>query len=224
MALKHQVGLRIRDLRRKAGYTQDELAERVGKSTQAISQIERGEIGASVETIDSISKALGSPPSSMFPSNRSGTTEKSARANETKPDPIDIRVGSTVRLLRCSQKISQKRLGEHLGVSFQQIQKYEKGDNRMGAATLYRIALFFGTSIEDLFAHVDSEAVGKTRSSPNGKMTVARAHMTPVPMIELPGGTMDKDLIHLAANYQRIKDARTRAAIKHLVKQLATHV
>ncbi len=140
-----------------------------------------------------------------------------------KPDPIDVRVGSTVRLLRCSQKISQRRLGEHLGVSHQQIQKYEKGDNRIGAATLYRIALFFGTSVEVLFAHVDSGKTDKRQSSPNGKMSKPMTPVTLVPLIELPGGAIDKDLVHLAANYQRIKDARTRAAIKHLVKQLAAH-
>ena len=72
MALKHQVGMRIRDLRRAAGLTQDELAERADRSTQTIAKIERGEIGASIETIDAISKAVGSPPAMMFPSTRTG--------------------------------------------------------------------------------------------------------------------------------------------------------
>ena len=149
--------------------------------------------------------------------------EKPIQSSQTNPDPIDIRVGSTVRLLRCSQRISQKRLGEHLGVSFQQIQKYEKGFNRISAATLYRIALFFDTQVEDLFAHVDKTTLGKEQSSLNGKSISPRTHVTSIPIIKFSDGPSDQDLIELVADFQRIEDVGARDAIKRLIKRLVTY-
>src|SRR5215470_14633942 len=61
-------------------------------------------------------------------------------ANKKQPNPIDIHVGSRVRLRRMMLGMSQERLGESLGITFQQIQKYEKGTNRIGASRLQHIA------------------------------------------------------------------------------------
>ncbi len=61
-------------------------------------------------------------------------------ANKKQPNPIDIHVGSRVRLRRMMQSMSQEKLGESLGITFQQIQKYEKGTNRIGASRLQHIA------------------------------------------------------------------------------------
>ncbi|MCB1420019.1 MAG: helix-turn-helix transcriptional regulator [Notoacmeibacter sp.] len=60
--------------------------------------------------------------------------------NKKKPNPIDIHVGSRVRLRRNMLGMSQEKLGEALGITFQQIQKYEKGTNRVGASRLQAIA------------------------------------------------------------------------------------
>ena len=57
-----------------------------------------------------------------------------------KPNPIDVHVGSRVRLRRMMTGMSQEKLGEHLGITFQQIQKYEKGTNRIGASRLQSIS------------------------------------------------------------------------------------
>jgi transcriptional regulator with XRE-family HTH domain len=61
-------------------------------------------------------------------------------ADKKKPNPIDTHVGSRVRLRRMMLGMSQERLGEQLGITFQQIQKYEKGTNRIGASRLQHIA------------------------------------------------------------------------------------
>jgi transcriptional regulator with XRE-family HTH domain len=61
-------------------------------------------------------------------------------AEKKKPNPIDTHVGSRVRLRRMMLGMSQERLGEQLGITFQQIQKYEKGTNRIGASRLQHIA------------------------------------------------------------------------------------
>lgn len=59
--------------------------------------------------------------------------------NKKKPNPVDVHVGSRVRLRRTMLGMSQERLGEALGITFQQIQKYEKGLNRIGASRLQKI-------------------------------------------------------------------------------------
>ena len=60
--------------------------------------------------------------------------------NKKKPNPIDIHVGSRIRLRRNMLGMSQEKLGESLGITFQQIQKYEKGTNRVGASRLQAIS------------------------------------------------------------------------------------
>lgn len=60
--------------------------------------------------------------------------------NTKSPNPIDVHVGARIRLRRMMVDMSQTVLGEHLGITFQQIQKYEKGTNRVGASRLQAIA------------------------------------------------------------------------------------
>src|ERR1700756_2733344 len=65
-----------------------------------------------------------------------GTEDKGPR----RPNPIDIHVGSRVRFRRMLLGMSQEKLGEKLGLTFQQVQKYEKGINRIGASRLQQIS------------------------------------------------------------------------------------
>ncbi len=64
------------------------------------------------------------------------------------PNPIDKHVGSRVRMRRMLVGMSQEKLGEALGLTFQQVQKYEKGTNRIGASRLHRIGTVLGVPIE----------------------------------------------------------------------------
>lgn len=67
------------------------------------------------------------------------------------PNPIDIHVGSRIRMRRTIVGISQEKLGEALGVTFQQVQKYEKGTNRVGASRLQRMAEVLNVQIGFFF-------------------------------------------------------------------------
>lgn len=79
-----------------------------------------------------------------------------ARADrESTPDPVDVAVGVRVRLLRKDRNMSQAALGEALGVSFQQVQKYERGANRISISTASRIARALGTTIPELVGEID---------------------------------------------------------------------
>jgi ribosome-binding protein aMBF1 (putative translation factor) len=65
------------------------------------------------------------------------TPRRPGRRKADRPDPTDVHVGSRVRLRRNMMGLSQEKLGEALGLTFQQVQKYERGANRIGASRLH---------------------------------------------------------------------------------------
>ena len=67
------------------------------------------------------------------------------------PNSIEVYVGSRVRMQRLVRGMSQEKLGEQLGVTFQQVQKYEKGTNRIGASRLQHIATVLGVPVSFFF-------------------------------------------------------------------------
>lgn len=77
------------------------------------------------------------------------------------PHPVDITVGNTVRELRIRKGVSQQALGDQIGVSFQQVQKYERGTNRMGSSRLVQIAEALGVQVEDLFRGINQANAAK---------------------------------------------------------------
>ena len=70
---------------------------------------------------------------------------------QKKPNPVDIHIGSRLKRRRDEQGMSQDTLGAHLGISFQQIQKYEKGTNRLAASRLFEIAEILKTPLAYFF-------------------------------------------------------------------------
>lgn len=68
-----------------------------------------------------------------------------------KPHEVDIRVGANLKTLRQQREFTQSELGEVLGITFQQIQKYEKGTNRISASKLFEIAQFFNIGVSSFF-------------------------------------------------------------------------
>ena len=71
-------------------------------------------------------------------------------SEDQRPDPIDVAVGHRIRVRRKWLGISQSTLADHLGVSFQQVQKYERGANRVSASMLVKIAQKLDTSVGEL--------------------------------------------------------------------------
>lgn len=74
-----------------------------------------------------------------------------ARKSEASADPVDIAVGARIRLLRKVRGLSQQALAEAAGVTFQQIQKYERGANRVSASMLSRIARTLQAPVAEMF-------------------------------------------------------------------------
>ena len=91
--------------------------------------------------------------------------------DEKSPNPIDVHVGKRIRARRKDVRVSQEKLAEQLGLTFQQIQKYEKGANRVSASKLYEIARALQASIEYFFRGLDDpsgavEGVAETDTRP----------------------------------------------------------
>ena len=85
-------------------------------------------------------------------------SDDATRQSVKKPNPTDVYVGSRVRMRRKMMGMSQEKLGERLGITFQQIQKYEKGTNRIGASRLQRIAEILEVPVSYFFPDQSSEA------------------------------------------------------------------
>lgn len=88
------------------------------------------------------------------------------KVKKTGPDPTDIYVGSRVRMQRLLNKMTQDKLGYLIGVTFQQVQKYEKGTNRISASRLQQIATVFKISSAFFFEGVPTIPGDKRRGEP----------------------------------------------------------
>ena len=102
----------------------------------------------------------------------------------TGPDPIDVAVGTRIRVQRRHLKISQDDLAQTLGLTFQQVQKYERGTNRVSASMLVRIAARLQTTVgslvgEDIVA--DQDATLLTALSTPGAIELLQAYGTATP-------------------------------------------
>lgn len=84
------------------------------------------------------------------------------RAPYNQPNQIDIHVGNVIRIRRVMLKMSQAELGKRLGLTFQQIQKYEKGLNRVGASRLWDISQVLDFPIEKFFASMDKDVINSS--------------------------------------------------------------
>jgi transcriptional regulator with XRE-family HTH domain len=82
------------------------------------------------------------------------------------PNPIDVHVGSRVRMRRMLVGLSQEKLGDRLGLTFQQVQKYEKGSNRVSASRLYQMAQILSVPVQFFFDDLPETAKGTFASSP----------------------------------------------------------
>jgi transcriptional regulator with XRE-family HTH domain len=117
--------------------------------------------------------------------------------------PIDILVGQNIRICRLQQRFSQTELGRRIGVTFQQVQKYEKGANRVGASRLTQIADVLGVPLLALFDG-SSTATQQTEPEDTPRALLANPHS-----------------LRLLQGFDRIGSDAARAALLQLVDALA---
>lgn len=134
--------------------------------------------------------------------------KKHMAENKKMPNPVDIHVGSRIRLRRNMAGMSQEKLGESLGITFQQIQKYEKGTNRVGASRLQAIASILEVPVSFFFQDVPSD-------TPAAGFADQQSTNYVVDFVSSTEG------LRLNRAFVRIADTKVRARIIDLVRALA---
>ncbi len=124
------------------------------------------------------------------------------------PNPVDIHVGTRVRLRRQLMKMSQEKLGDQLGVTFQQVQKYERGTNRVGASRLWRISQVLDVPVSFFYDGLGEDAPQEE---------FAEGDQTPI-VYEFINST---DGVSLAMAVSKIKHKAVRRQILELARSLA---
>ncbi len=137
---------------------------------------------------------------------------ESEERSSRRPNPMDIHVGSRVRLRRMLLGMSQEKLGEHLGLTFQQVQKYEKGVNRIGASRLFDLAKVLGVPVQ--FFYDDAP-------SAEGQAASATGFADRPPESFVVDFLTTREGLELNKAFVRVTDPRVRRSIVDLVRALA---
>ena len=120
-------------------------------------------------------------------------------------NPIDIQVGNRVRIRRMLIGMSQERLGDLLGLTFQQVQKYEKGVNRIGAGRLFEVSRILNVPVDFFYEGVAAQLVGNEQENA-------------APVMEF---VSSGEGLQLSLAFMKIKDTKVRKRVLDLVKSLS---
>jgi len=123
-----------------------------------------------------------------------------------KPNPTDRYVGARVRMRRLMLGMSQTALGNSLGVTFQQVQKYEKGTNRIGASRLQQIAGTLQVPVSFFFEELPGPSKGSVHAGPSPS--------------EVSAVLATSDGLALVEGFARIKSTKLRRRLVDLVERL----
>jgi transcriptional regulator with XRE-family HTH domain len=148
---------------------------------------------------------------SDVPVRRSGR----GRTPSGKPNPIDVHVGARVRLRRTLLGMSQEKLGEAIGLTFQQVQKYERGANRVGASRLFDLSRVLDVPVSFFFDDMsDDTSLQSPRMMVAGLVDEQAVSLDVDPMTK-------RETLELVRAYYRITDPQVRKRVFELAKALA---
>lgn len=129
-------------------------------------------------------------------------------ANDRTPNPVDLHVGARVRMRRKFLGISQEKLAYELGLTFQQVQKYERGANRISASKLFEISRALSAPVayffDGLSEQLPTDGFSETPSEQN-----------------VHGFLMTSEGLELAATFPKVRNAKFRRRVLELVRTLA---
>ena len=131
--------------------------------------------------------------------------------NRSGPDPVDLHVGAQVRARRVLLGLSQEKLADGLGITFQQVQKYERGSNRISASRLYYMARLLDVSVSFFFEGLEDARIARARgeAAPSGSIAGG----------EIPEDLMSrKETLSLLRYYYSITDSNLRQKFTELLK------
>lgn len=139
---------------------------------------------------------------------------KSGRSRGGKPNPVDVHVGSRVRLRRTLLGLSQEKLANALGLTFQQVQKYERGANRVGASRLFQLSRVLDVPVSFFFDDMPPEVSGRGGAARAGLAEPGQRRYEPDTLAK-------RETLELVRAYYRITDPTVRKKVFELVKGLA---
>ena len=137
-----------------------------------------------------------------------------SRVRRDGPHPVDVHVGGRIRQRRTLLGISQAALAEALCITFQQVQKYEKGKNRVGSSRLFEMSRIFDVPVEYFYEDMDTETAAATSRIDTGQPSshpVDSAERDPL---------NKRETLELVRAYYRITDPLVRKRVFELTKAL----
>ncbi len=141
------------------------------------------------------------------------TKAKSRRGRGTGiPNPVDVHVGARLRVRRTLLGMSQTTLGDAIGLTFQQVQKYERGSNRISASRLFALSRVLDVPIEYFFDDMPT-AVAASSPAQGGGRTKKPPRYEPDPMAT-------RETLQLVRGYYKIRDPQIRKRLFELTKAL----
>jgi len=140
-------------------------------------------------------------------------------SNKKNSNYIDLKIGQRLRVRRTSLGMTQEELGNTLNVTFQQIQKYERGINRISSAALYEISKALKTDI-NYFFDSDNNQLSQYNYSSNVSDNIKSAIHESQEVYETSNSA--NDIETLVQSYLNIKDAKVRESLLKLVKSLSS--
>ncbi|MDG1438385.1 MAG: helix-turn-helix domain-containing protein [Emcibacteraceae bacterium] len=126
---------------------------------------------------------------------------------KSSPDPVDIHVGARVRLRRTLLGISQEKLGKALGLTFQQVQKYERGANRIGSSRLFQLSRILDVPVSFFFDEMTTDTTKKADGMAEGNKQVFEVDKL-----------SRRETLELVRAYYKITDPTVRKKIFEMVK------
>lgn len=125
----------------------------------------------------------------------------------SEPHPVDIHVGNRMRMQRKLMGLSQEALARSIGVTFQQVQKYERGVNRMSASRLFDFAKVLQVPISFFFEGVETHASGMAEDD--------------APVFQHEAPVMSRDAVEVLRAFSQVREPALRRHIVNLVKAIA---
>ncbi|MBU6507752.1 MAG: helix-turn-helix domain-containing protein [Alphaproteobacteria bacterium] len=144
---------------------------------------------------------------------------RSRRGKSGHPNPIDVHVGARVRLRRTLLGMSQEKLGHAIGLTFQQVQKYERGTNRIGASRLHELAQVLDVPVAFFFE--DLNLPDGTPIGADGAVKPPKGLSEPADVFYGNEPIMRRETLELVRAYLRITDPQLRRRVFELAKAIA---
>ncbi len=143
------------------------------------------------------------------------TTRRSTRGRmpSGKPNPVDVHVGGRVRLRRTLLGLSQEKLGEAIGLTFQQVQKYERGANRIGASRLYDLSRVLDVPVSFFYEDMPEDIASMSPRNITDHVVE--------PEVNEADPMSKRETLELVRAYYRITDSGVRKRVYDLTKSLA---